>query len=541
VAALAVLLVALLPLMRMGSAFTSDEGAYALQVEALAQGSWAYEYRAAPLDPEGRAFPVILSDRGPGGFYPYVKHPAVPLLLLAGTKVLGTTLGLHLLSLLGVIGAAAAAWVLAGALDPRLRRPAFWLAAGGPTLVNGFALWAHAPAAALAGLALVGAATIARRGITPGPAAGMTAALVGGVLLRSEGLLFAGALAVALAAVRLARTRRFTSTVATFLLTAGPAVAAAVLERRWISSIVGGSYGEVAGQGSNGASFLAGRRSGAWHVLLQGHFVDPRAALPVLLALALVVGLGFPALRRWGPRSTRTLAVVAALTAVLLGARIATHSYDPVTGLLPAAPLLVLGVLLFRWRGAGPVAGLLAGTAAIFAAGILATQYPQGGGLEWGGRYLSAALVPLAVLAAGGLVGAVARAPRPGQQRAAALLVGIGLAVSGFSLVTSGALRAREDAIVSALARHPAPVTVTTRPALPRLAWRAGDRLTWMLTGDGGLPALLHGLRARGIGEVAVVVGRDVPLTALSAYPTLEEQDEPALRDSGIRLIVARA
>ena len=81
---------------------------------------------------------------------------------------MGRTFGLHLLNLLGVVGAAVAAWLLAGELDPRLRRPAFWLAAGGPVLVNGFLVWAHAPSAALAGLALVAAARIVRRGITPG-------------------------------------------------------------------------------------------------------------------------------------------------------------------------------------------------------------------------------------------------------------------------------------------------------------------------------------------------------------------------------------
>jgi hypothetical protein len=62
-----------------------------------------------------------------------------------------------------------------------------------------------------------------------------------------------------------------------------------------------------------------------------------------------------------------------------------------------------------------------------------------------------------------------------------------------------------------------------------------------MLTDTTGLPGLLRSLRAQGVGEVAVVVGRDVPLAALEAYPTLDEPAEPALADDGLRLIVARA
>ncbi len=407
---LAVIVLALFPLMRPTSAFTSDEGAYALQVAALEAGSWVYDYRALPLDPDAKAFPIVLSDSGPDGFYPYVKHPAYPLLLQASSAVFGRTVGLHLFSLLGVVGAAVAAWLLAGQLDPSLRRPAFWLAAGGPVLVNGFLIWAHAPSAALAGLALAAAARIARRGVTPWPALGMAAALVAGVFLRSEGLLLAGALAVALAAVRFSETRRLRAALGGLSLAAGPALVAVVVERWWVSSIMGTTYGGVAGQGSEQAMpFLEARLRGAWHVLFQGHFIDAGAGLPVLAALAVVAGGGFLAFRRLG----RGLAVVVGLAAALLVLRFAAHPHDSVTGLLAAWPLAVLGLLLFRWRGAGPVAWLLGGTVALFGLATLATQYPEGGGLEWGGRYLSPALVPLAVLAAAGLARAVAAGARP--------------------------------------------------------------------------------------------------------------------------------
>ena len=537
-AVLTLLVLVLFPLMRPTSSFTSDEGAYALQVAALENGAWEYDYRAGPLDPEGRAFPVILSDSGPDGYYTYVKHPAYPLLLQASSRLVGRTLGLHLFGLLGVVGTAVAAWLLAGELDPRLRRAAFWLAAGGPVLVNGFLIWAHAPSAALAGLALAAAARIARRGLTPAAAVAMTAALAGGVLLRSEGLLLAGALAVSLAAVRFLQTRRLTTALTVAALTAGPALLVAVVERWWVSSIVGGTYASVAGQGStSSSSFLADRLTGAWHVLFKGWFIDAGAGLPVLAALAVVAGGGVVALRRPG----RGLAVVVAVAVALLAVRFAAHPHDPVTGLLSAWPLAVLGLLLFPWRGAGPVAWLLGGTVAIFAVATLATQYPEGGGLEWGGRYLSPALVPLAVLAAAGLARSVAGvADEAARRRAVALLAAAGVTTAVFSLATVGALRAREDRIIAAVERHPSPVMVTTRPALPRLTWRAGDRLNWMLTDGAGLPDLLASLRAQGVPEVSVLAGLQVPLSALSAYPTLEEREEPALADDGMRMVIAR-
>ena len=538
-AVLALLLAVLFPLMHPTSAFTSDEGAYALQVKALDHGSWTYDYRAAPLDPGGAAFPVILSDSGPSGSYPYVKHPAYPLLLQASTRLVGETPGLHLLNLLGVVSAAVAAWLLAGELDPRLRRPAFWLAAGGPVLVNGFLIWAHAPSAAVAGLAVAGAARMARRGITPWVAAGTTAALVGGVLLRSEGLLLAGALAMALAAVRIRRTRRLPPGVGAFALVAGPALVAAVAERRWTRWIVGGTYTAAAGQVGAASSFLSARVSGAWHELFQAHFIERAAAVPVLAALVVVAGVGFVALRWWRPWSTRLLAAPILLAVGFLVLRLVLQPYEPVTGLIPAWPLAVLGLLLFRWRGGGPVAGLLGITLVVFTVAILATQYAEGGGAEWGGRYLSPALVPLAVLAVAGLAAAVDRAPPASRRRVVALLAGFGVAGAVFSVATAGALRAREDRIVSAVARHPSPVMLTDARGLPRLAWRDDGRLTWMLADDAALPALLRSLRAQGVPQVTVVVSSEFPLDALTAYPVLTEQDEPALAGSGIRAVVA--
>jgi len=543
-AALAVLLAALLPLMSPQSSFTSDEGAYALQVAALEDGSWAYRYQAERFDPDGAAFPIINSERGESGFHPYVKHPAWPLMLRGTTAALGDTVGLHLLGLLGIVGAAIAAWLLAGELDPRLRRSAFWLAAGSPVLVNGFAIWAHAPSAALAGLALVAAARIARRGITAGAVAGAASALVGGVLLRSEGLLFAGALAVALAVV-LHHSVGWKPAIGAFGLLAGPAGLAALLEKRWvediIGDIVGGATQTLAVRRTGSASYLDGRIDGTWHVLFQGHFSDSAAGLPALAALLLVVIVGFLALRHWGTASRLLLAAASLGAIALLVLRSSAHPHEAVTGLLPAWPLAVLGIVLVRWRGSLPLVRLLGSTTLVFAAAIVATQYAEGGGLEWGGRFLSPVLVPMAVLAASGLVRALDSVPRPERTAAVALVVAVGVASGVFGLATAGALRAREDAIIAALARHPAQVVVTTRPAYPRLAWRADEDLAWMLVDRSGLPALVGALRSRGVEEMVLVVAADEPLAGLDGFRSLTVEQEPALAGDGMKLVVARA
>ncbi|MER3453233.1 MAG: hypothetical protein C4344_06265, partial [Acidimicrobiia bacterium] len=73
-----VVLVALAPFVRIATPFTSDEGAYGLQVRALETGSWAYEYKAARYDPQGRYFPVIHATRSDRGWFPYVRHPLYP-------------------------------------------------------------------------------------------------------------------------------------------------------------------------------------------------------------------------------------------------------------------------------------------------------------------------------------------------------------------------------------------------------------------------------------------------------------------------------
>src|SRR2546421_4635343 len=111
VLALIVVLTAVAGLARLGTSFTSDEGAYALQVRALEHGHWDYRWPGDRIDPTGRWFPLVNTSARNGHYYPYVQHPLWPVLLRQVGRV-GTVPGLYLLSMAACIAAAAAAWAL---------------------------------------------------------------------------------------------------------------------------------------------------------------------------------------------------------------------------------------------------------------------------------------------------------------------------------------------------------------------------------------------------------------------------------------------
>lgn len=530
VAALAVVLIALLPLMGPRSAMTSDEGAYALQVKALEAGSWRYDYRAADLDPASDHVPISnINGRG-RDFFPYIQHPAYPRLVQAAVAVLGETVGLHLWSLLGTIGVALAAWLLAGEVDPRLRPAAFWLAAAGPALANGYALWAHTLSAAVAGLALVGAIRIARHGANGARLLATGAGLAAGVLLRSEGVLFA-AVVVLVLAVTTRRPR---------LLLLGVAPAAALLaERAWIRHIAGGAYDNLRARGAS-SSYFHGRIAAVWHDLFQAPGLG-------VVALFILVGFGVKALRRWDRSSPQAIAIACAVAGALAVTQFIRQPSDLVSGLFAACPVLLLGLVF------APPVRLLTATAALFAVAVVATEYPGGGGAEWGGRFFFPLLAPLAVLAvhgldrrlraSGELVTVEPAAARPTvtsslmAPAALAALVAVGAMTS---LLTTAHVRHEHAADMAAVLRHPAEVVVTTVPALPNVAWSVDGDVTWMAATHKALPGLLETLRAKGIGTVTVVTDDWTGRDALAAYPDVQQSREPALARLGLTLFSLR-
>lgn len=521
---LALVLVALMTVVGTSTSFSADEGAAIIQARSLAGGDgWFVDHPLPEVDPTGANFPLELSQRGAEGWAPFAKHPLYALLLAGADRVGGVT-AMVLLSLLGTVAAAGLAAALARRLDPALSRPALWVVGlASPLLFDGYLLIAHSAAAALAAAAVL-AAVVAVERRRAAVALGVVPALTACVLLRSEGLFIALALA-AVAAVAAVRDRpaRTAAAVAALGAAAG-GVGGYLLDGWWTARIVGGGgvAGAAAPAATDAGGFLAGRVQGfvvTW--LLPGYGGRPLVGLALLIML-LALMLGALSVRTHPERGRRivvsgTAAAGAALVALAAGPG------TVVPGLLLAFPLAAAGLLLVRRTTlVSTTARLAGGTAGLFALAVVATQYAKGGSGEWGGRYFALA-IPIAVPI---LLLALRQAARRLDRRAArSALVALTVcsAVMGVMGVTALRVSHRDVArLVATADRAPADVLVTTEGAMPRFAWPTYDRQRWLLARPEGLEDLLRRLREGGYDRVGFVT-RD------------PDRDRPALDRAGAR------
>lgn len=583
---LGALLAVAVPFLHLDDTFTADEGAYAIQVRALDRGAWEYDYAGEPYDQEGRWFPLVNGVESGDERYAYVKHPAVPLALLAATRVVGEVAGLHLLSLAGALGLAAAAWLLAAEVDPAASRPAFWLAAASPVAVNAYLIWAHAPSAAVAGFALWAGVRLVATGRARHLAL-MLACVAAGVLLRAEGLLFGLALAVGLLAVGLrhgagTRWRRRlrpqggddggdlgspalagvgheghgargpralpwrVGVPAVCVVVAG---AAAWAENLWVDAIIGSS-GEAStaggkaaaaitgGPGEGWGQWLGGRLKGAWYSLFRGAHLEEQGMLLVVVGLVLVAFAGWAFHRRRAGWERDVLVGLGAAAAVYV-VRGATGTTLAMTGLLAAWPLAVLGLLAAPFRSVRSSDGvrLLAVVAAAFGAAVLATQYRFGGGFEWGGRFFFPVLAPLAIFAALAcrrMVGAMAGARRPVM---AGLLVVLAAVPVATGLVVLRNTRPLLGDVADEVATGRRQLVVTHSPALPPAAWRSYPEVGWMLVPPGSIVEVTRDLRASGAPGVMVVATGGTTAEVQAAVPGAVDVTGPAAANLGWRTL----
>ena len=197
-AMLAVVLVALLPIIGTTGQFSADEGAAIAQARQLARGDgWTVPDSFPQADPDGSAFPFELSNRGGNEYAPFAKHPVYPALLAPAERVLGNA-GMLLLSIAGTVAAAVVAALLARRLDPKLAVLALWVTGvASPLFFDSYTVVAHSIGAALAGLAVLCAqrATGRRAGVWSAIVAGVIAM---GTMMRTEMLFFAIGLSIAL-------------------------------------------------------------------------------------------------------------------------------------------------------------------------------------------------------------------------------------------------------------------------------------------------------------------------------------------------------
>jgi hypothetical protein len=445
-------------------------------------------------------------------------------------RVAGESVGLVLLSLLGALLTAAAAWWLVGEIEPRWSRPAFWLAGLGPVLFSAYITWAHSLSAGLAGVSLVAFVRMVERGPRWTRTVGLAAALAGGVLLRSEAVLWAGAVLAVLAGVALVRRKvHLVEPLAVAALAVGASMAA---ERRWVAHIIGGAapHDLVLRSSAHEPGWVEARLQGFWHATLEGP--APIEALMVVL-VAIVTVVVVRAHRRSDELASGALGGLALLT-LLVWLR---EPMGMTRGLLAAAPVLVIGVaLLLGSRRCPPTAGLVLAGCGVFAGAVYATQYADGGAFQWGGRFFSPALVPLAVVAAGGLRTAWEARPAASRMtfaRAAGSLVAVGALVAVGSL---GASRAGIEPLYQFVAESASPVNVTTAAELPRMMWR--EDLPWLRADRGGdLRSLLRTLHEQGASRVTLVTP---PSSASAAAERWRVTDEGPVGATPLHLFVLR-
>ena len=498
--ALLVLVVATAPFLHLTGSYSSDEGAYAVQVHRLTAGHWDVQWSGSEVDPSQRWFPFEnASQSGPRRFA-YVQHPAWPLAMAAAVRVFGATVGMRILPVAGTLGIAAAAWFLAAEIDSRRRAVAFWLAAAGPALAGATMLWAHTASAALAGFAAVAALRVIRR-----PRAGTTAVLAvliaAGVLVRAEGVLWAGALGLGCGAWALWQRRPRVAAVVTGAVW-GSALVARAAEQVVIQVVARGAYADP-GLRHQAGSFLSGRFTGTLREVIAAGSSGPGAVLFGLAALALAV-IGGKRLARAGHE--RTAALLLGAAAVCFAGRTLIGGGDPATGLLGCWPVAAAGLAALGARR-HRLDVLVAAVTVLFGAAVVITQYDGGGGVEWGGRFFSPAIVPLAALAAGGLLTAVT------NRRVLAAVVALA-AIPALSGLRSVALVRRSPASIAARVRASgATVAVTSFVALPRMEWATDPHVTWFLAPEDEVGAVLARLRSC-VPRVALVVEDPRPASA---------------------------
>ena len=86
-AAMAAVVLALVPLVGTGASFSADEGAAIVQARSLSEGQgWIVEHPLPEVDPDDRHYPLELSARGPDGTAPFAKHPLYALLLAGAVR-----------------------------------------------------------------------------------------------------------------------------------------------------------------------------------------------------------------------------------------------------------------------------------------------------------------------------------------------------------------------------------------------------------------------------------------------------------------------
>lgn len=542
---LAVLLLGLLPILNTGWSAFPDEGLYTAQADALAHGSWKRERPAAEFDHDGAW--TALSDATIVGAaeIPYARRPLYPLLISPFWGLGGFT-GLLLISILGTWFAGVFAGLTASILDPRAAAPTLWLVgAGSPLLFDAYLAVGHSM---VAGLSALLAWSIAKR-VSSGESSQATRLAWTGlallvviplVLIRTEGVIIAGGLALGLVLVSFSRgASRFKVDVGQLVLAALIVLIAGttyVMNTRWATSIT------AASATSSADLSVSARRPNTlatlWSSVLRPWFGDNQWASAAMFLVLLAAVLA-PLALRFLPRFQ-----LLGIGLLLLGAGAATvraiQAPDLISGLLPATPWLIIGVASLRRSDlATRISHLLLVAAAVSFVLILTTAYGGGGAAEWGGRFFHAIVPVLAPVAVIGLGRMGSSLPRP-ERRAA--FVAIAITAAAISIVGVRTIRLLHQttqrigqAVVEASRRTDSHVVVYAmlqRDGTSRMLWPVEDDRVAILASP-GLPGLRWVTDSVPAGANRITFVTDFPDKRFLEY-LLSKTDDPSWRIKSI-------
>lgn len=444
--ALACILVALIPAVSNGEPAFPDEGLYTAQADALAAGSWEKARAAPDMDDDGRwtalSDATIVNDSE----IPYARRPFYPLLITPFWAVGGMS-GVLVASIVGTWMAATFGALITRMMKPTACIPALWLIGlGTPLFFDAFLAVGHSLVAGFGAFtaysALVctesGAGTAKSHDLRWGAVA--VASVVPLTLLRTEGAIIASSLGMAFVCVAFSiSNRRLRISAGRFTLGGaliGAAAATYLINIVWGRSITALEQGDL-NVGSRHPNLLNSLWSSIFKPWFGGAQSVSSAAVLVLASAILA-----PVALRLAPRAR-----LLGLGILVLGAGAATvraiSAPNLISGLLPTAPWLILGLLSLRKADFTAVESrVLAVTSLVATAIILATSYGGGGAAEWGGRFFHAVLPVIGPLAAVGLASLCAALPVPDRRVA---IGAVSIMVAGMSVAAGRTIRVLHD------------------------------------------------------------------------------------------------
>ncbi len=488
----------------LSNSFSSDDGAYALGVHAQADGDRSLD---RPLAVVGGAYETIVNGiYTADGPVPYVRHPAYLGLLRTTNDLFGVPWGLHVPALLSLLFFPFAIRSAARELDPSIGDIAFLLAIVSPVLVNGLAIWAHAPSALLGALSLRYAIRLFSD-VTAGrssllDATGLSVMLALGILARAEALLWALALLAAI--VLIGRTVRL---LAWSTMVAIPVGAVFLFERVVKADLDADAIAITFPDAPSRPSWLAGRPGAAWHELGSAASQPSLAGLLTLVALVLAVYGAFV----WR-RGDRDPAPMLWIAATLYALRLVLVETELATGLVAAWPVALV-LLVAGGSRLERTEQMLAVAGALFLVAVLATQHAGASGIGWGGRYLTL-LIPVMALMSARAVVKIERAERQWGSGPYLALAALAILPVASGLRATSTSRDIHASSISFMTQDEPEVVVTEFVAFGRLGWHATivDGVDWYRADDGNLADLLADLQRAEVARISVQGFVDTPI-----------------------------